>query len=386
MMGDIFEKFHINAAIFGQYSGFYYIGYAGMHLPVGILLDRYGPKLILPICMLLTVVGLCPLLFCEHWIYPTLGRVLMGMGSSAAILGVFKIVRMAFPENKFTLMLGFSVTIGLLGAIYGGEPVNYLFHTFGSEKVLQIIILVGLLLAITTYWVIPSQSTYQASQSWISSVKAVLTDPKIVLICLFAGCMVGPLEGFADVWGKAYLRSVYHLNEHTSASLPSLIFLGMCFGSPIISWIASKTQAYHGTIILSALVMGISFISLLSGQLPVSVLALLFMVIGIFSAYQIIAIYLASTYVTENLVGLTTACANMIIMIFGYLFHSLIGQIMTHQWDGQMKGDVPIYSPETFSLSLSVIPIGLFIGAIGFIWSVSSSKRAKNPYPKMSAQ
>src|SRR5580704_8414274 len=92
MMTDILEKFQIDASLFGQFSGFYYIGYAGMHIPVGILLDKYGPKWILPICMFFTVIGLLPLLYAEHWIYPILGRCLIGMGSSAAILGVFKII------------------------------------------------------------------------------------------------------------------------------------------------------------------------------------------------------------------------------------------------------------------------------------------------------
>src|SRR5579872_726953 len=94
MMADILEKFHIDAAVFGQYAGLYYIGYAGMHIPIGLWLDKYGPKWILPLCMGLTVIGLLPLLFAEHWIYPSIGRLLIGMGSSAAILGVFKIVRM----------------------------------------------------------------------------------------------------------------------------------------------------------------------------------------------------------------------------------------------------------------------------------------------------
>ena len=69
MMNDILQKFHIDAALFGQYSGLYYIGYAGMHIQVGILLDRYGPRWILTGCILLTVIGLLPLLYAEHWIY-----------------------------------------------------------------------------------------------------------------------------------------------------------------------------------------------------------------------------------------------------------------------------------------------------------------------------
>lgn len=376
MMLDILEKFHIDAAIFGQYSGLYYIGYAGMHIPVGILLDRYGPKRVLPVCMILTVVGLLPLLFASHWIYPALGRLMIGMGSSAAILGVFKIIRLSFKEERFTLLLGFSVTIGLLGAIYGGQPVNALIHLYGWEKVLQVIIGIGVFMAIATYLIVPEEPAADEETSWWQSVKAVLTNPQIMLVCLFAGLMVGPLEGFADVWGKEYLKSVYHLTDAVAASLPSLIFLGMCFGSPVLSWISAKTNSYFAFIILSGLVMGLAFVYLLTGEVPDQWLAVLFVVVGVFCAYQILAIYLASTFVGERLVGLTTACANMIIMTFGYVFHSAIGKIMTTNWDGRFVTEgVPYYSVSAYTQSLMIIPAGLLLASLGYIFLAMYSKR-----------
>lgn len=377
MMNDILEKFQIDAALFGQYSGLYYIGYAGMHIPVGLLLDRYGPRWVLSGCILLTVIGLLPLLYAEHWVYPSLGRVLIGMGSSAAILGVFKIIRLAFTESKFTVMLGFSVTIGLVGALYGGEPVNYLLHTLGSDNVLRMIIVVGTVLAALVAMIVPSFPTAQNDDGWWKNVKAVLCQPTILMICLLAGLMVGPLEGFADVWGKEYLKSVYKLDDKIAASLPSLIFFGMCFGSPFLSWLAATTKSYFGFIILSAFAMAGAFILLLTGQLTAPLLSVLFMVIGVFCAYQILAIYLASTYVEERLVGLTTACANMIIMVFGYVFHSIIGQILQHSWDGQMQNGVPIYDPQAYTNALSVIPTGLLMAGIGFILMRVCSKKQK---------
>lgn len=379
MMVDIFEKFHIDANIFGQYSGLYYIGYAGMLIPLGILLDKYGPKKILSFCMLLATLGITPLLFAHHWIYPSLGRILIGMGSAGAILGVFKIIRMSFAEEKFTLMLGFSVTIGLVGAIYGGQPVNYLMHTFGSDIVLTLIILIGIFLAIITYLITPSHVSTQSNYSWIASVKTVFTHPQVIIICLLAGCMVGPLEGFADVWGKEFLKTVYNLSENAATSLPSLIFLGMCFGSPLLSWFVSKTKSYFTILIVSAFVMGIAFILLLTGQLPTQSLPIIFMIVGIFCAYQILAIYLASTFMSEQLAGLTTACANMIIMSFGYIFHSFIGKIMTLQWDGQMQNGIPVYNAADYTQALMVIPVGLIMAGFGYIWMVAMAKKSKRP-------
>ena len=49
MMLDVMDKFHMDAITFGQFSGIYYIGYSVMHLPIGIMLDHYGPRKIMPL-------------------------------------------------------------------------------------------------------------------------------------------------------------------------------------------------------------------------------------------------------------------------------------------------------------------------------------------------
>ncbi len=76
------------------------------------------------LCILFKGGGLLPIIFAKHWIYPIMGRFLIGAGSSGAILGAFKVIRMAFHEQGFTRMLSYTVTIGLLGPIYGGTPVS----------------------------------------------------------------------------------------------------------------------------------------------------------------------------------------------------------------------------------------------------------------------
>ena len=239
MLDDIMQQFNISAATFGQFSGVYYIGYSLMHLPIGIMLDRYGPRKVMSGCILMTVVGLLPLIFAEHWMYPIVGRALIGMGSSAAILGVFKIVRMTFSEARFPRMLSLSVTIGLIGAIYGGAPVSYMRDAFGYQTVIQLFAVGGIALALVTYWIIPNVQSSQES-TVISDIKEVLTNYRVIWSCIFAGMMVGPLEGFADVWGTAFLKQVYGYDGALAASIPSMIFIGMCFGAPVLSLIAEK--------------------------------------------------------------------------------------------------------------------------------------------------
>ena len=357
MLNDIMEQFEISAVTFGQFSGVYYIGYSLMHLPIGIMLDRIGPKKVMTACILCTVIGLMPLLFAHHWIYPILGRLLIGVGSSAAILGLFKIIRMTFSEKQFSRMLSVSVTIGLIGAIYGGGPLSYMRDHFGYHAVVQIFAGIGILLAVITYWIIPDIKGTAATPV-IKDLKEVLSNGRVVCSCIFPGLMVGPLEGFADVWGTVFLKQVYGLEGTLAASMPSVIYIGMCFGAPLLSLINDKTASPLMTIMGAGLVMIASFTALLMWQLPSEILSFNFILIGACSAYQILAIYLASTYVREQVAGLTTAIANMIIMIFGYGFHSTIGGVINYM-GGSTTSQAMIYGT-------AVIPITLVVGVLGF--------------------
>lgn len=358
MMNNILQQFNIDAATFGQFSGIYYLGYSLMHLPIGIALDRFGPKKVMPFCILLTTIGLLPLLFSTFWVYPILGRALIGIGSSAAILGTFKIIRLIFSEAKFTRMLSFSVTIGLIGAIYGGGPVNYLCGHLGYKTVVAIFACVGLGLAGLTYWIVPNIESNK-SISVLSDIKEVFSSKMVLAICFFAGLMVGPLEGFADVWGAEFLKQIYGFDATLAASLTSAVFLGMCFGAPVLSFVAEKTHHYLGTIMGAAVVMTVCFITLLIAKINATELSFMFILVGVCCSYQIIAIYKASTYVNVRVAGLTTAVANMIIMIFGYFFHAVIGWLIN-----TMGGTS---NPKAFIYGIAVIPIGLAIGALGFL-------------------
>lgn len=273
MLDNFIQQFHIDSAVFGQFSGVYYIGYSLMHLPIGIMLDRFGPRKVMTGCILLTVLGLLPIIFAEHWVYPMIGRALIGMGSSAAILGTFKIIRMGFKEEHFTRMLSFAVTIGLIGAIYGGGPVSFLCTVLGYKVVVELFAIFGILLAAFTYFVIPEIDKPTSTSSVISDVKKVITNRQIIALCLLSGLMVGPLEGFADVWGSAFIKEVYGYNRSLASYLPSMIFIGMCFGAPVLSYIAEKTRNYLGVIIGAGLLMMVIFMALISKHMTSETMA-----------------------------------------------------------------------------------------------------------------
>lgn len=367
MFEELLEQFNIDAAVFGQFSGMYYMGYSLTHIPLGILLDRIGPRKIMSFCILITVIGLLPIMYGGTWFLAVLGRMLVGIGSSAAILGTFKIIRITFPEKQFTTWLSFSVTIGLIGAIYGGGPVGYLVREFGYIQVTKVFSILGLILAALTFYIVPEIEPDKKS-SVTGDLWEVFSNKKVMLICISSGLLVGPLEGFADVWGTQFFKIVYGYDAETAEYLPSMIFLGMCFGAPIIGMIAEKLRSYIGVTIAAGAIMLFIYIALLMEILNLGIATISLIVVGICSSYQVLGIYLVSIFVRKEILGLATSMTNMIVMIFGYAFHTTIGYVISNY--GGTK------SQEAFKMGISVVPSGIFIGIIGyFILSIITNKK-----------
>ena len=367
LMPDILQRFSIDAATYGQFSGAYYIGYSLIHIPLGIMLDRFGPKKIMPLYCFITIIGALPLVMSHWWVYPTLGRFCMGLGSSAAILGTLKIIRFMFPAAHVARMIGFTFTVGLLGAMYGGSPLHYMRSLFGYETIIFALIFLGFILTALLYICIPEMPTHK-TKSIGADIITLLTSPTFIVLCLSAGLMMGPLEGFADVWGSGFLRLVYNLDPVFAASLPSLIFLGMCFGGPVLSFIAETYNAYLPTIIAAAACMMLSFFALVLGFVPISIMGVLFIIIGLCCGDKVLAVHIAPYYAPKELIGLTSAISNMIIMIFGYFFHVSIGAVVN------ATGGTT--NALAYQYGIAVIPVALLTGMLGFSFVWLTTKKA----------
>lgn len=395
VMEEIQNHFHVGPDEFGYFSGAYYLGYALMHIPFGVLFDRFKASIILLSSILLGCVGLLPFFFDLGWNFMILGRFLVGAASTAAILGVFKVTRLLFPAEKFGRILGISVAIGLVGALNGGRSVQTFLELYGFDVVLKGIFVMGLILAGVSYAVLSISQKYtdgQSSQHFsfallIKDLRDVLKMPQFLAICFFSALMVGPLEGFADVWVIPFLKAAYSYSAQEAASLQGLIFIAMGVGSPVLAYLAEKRKAYVSALLLSAFAMLVAFLGLQTGMLSSSLVFGAIFALGFFSAYQVLVMHLVSMRVGAVHVGLATALTNMVIMSFGSVFHTSIGKTLSVTRDPQVQTmiDKMVHTfggGEEFSqnwimqqaqsglleynLALAIIPVSLLLSFIAF--------------------
>lgn len=369
IMPDIMNKYSIGATEFSSFAGMYYVGYVIVHIPIGILLSRLGARTVLPVCIALTSIGLVPLAYFDNWIAVVIGRALTGVGSSAAIVGALQIFRIIYPD-KFSRMLGIMVSLGLITVVYAGSPIANVIALLGIDTTTKVLLYSGIALAVFTYLLMPTSAEETSGSSILVDIKATLGNPKIITASLLAGFMVGPLEGFADAWGSAFMLTVYNIEKSVADSITLSVFLGMCVGSIILPYIADKTRMYFGVTIASGIAMLLCFIHILSRDANADTLYYTCMFSGVFCAYQVVIISKIATFVSEERSGVAAAIANMIIMAFGLVFHKFIGITLDWQWDGQMIQGVKSYGAEAFVNSISIIPAAITIAVIGFIMMV----------------
>ncbi len=361
---DMVDKYGVDPDMLGQYAGIYYIAYAGFHIPVGIMLDKYGPRYVVMGSILCTVLGVLPMILSDQWLMVYLGRILIGVGSSAAFIGLFKVIHLEFSEGKRAALLGIGATVGLLFPVI----FSTIFATLRHELSLNFILYMGVGLAVLSVIFLPISHQQKSESSIINSLKLLWKHKIIFCIAMLGGIMIGPLEGFSDACGAMFIEQVYGVDHANAMVFQILILIGMAIGTSSIPYIAARTKQYYSIVILAAIVMTIAFVTLYLIQLPELLLALMLVIIGFFCAYQVIVIYKTASYVSEGLVGLVAAITNMIMMAFGFVFHTFIGRMLLHLWDGTIVNNAPVFSAHSYVVALSIIPVGLALGGLGFCY------------------
>ncbi len=369
MMNQIMEQFSIDASHFGLLAALMYYGYAGMQIPMAILLDKFSARYI--VFIFATICGAATLAFTytDNWYVACISRFLVGVGSAVGFLGVSKVISEWFPKEQYAKMIGLSFTFGLMGAIFGGKPINLLIENYSWQKVALALSITSIAIGLSAYFFLHSNKIREKkpleNQFRFGNFKKLLSSPFIWLIALANLLMVGALEGFADVWGVQYLMLTHNIEKNQAAELTSCIFIGMLFGGPLLALLSKKLGNYS-VISSCGFGMGAIFLVLLSNiEYNFYYLAGLFFLVGIMCCYQVIVFAAGANLVSTQLLGVTIAFLNCINMFGGSFFHSIIGYLMDFFWIETIMNDDNIrqYSVESYSAALMIIPICSILGA-----------------------
>jgi fucose permease len=377
VMAEFLEKYQISATDFGFFASLYYLGYAGMQIPMALLLEKYGPRKIISLSAILCGVATYLFIALDSWSVALLSRFLIGAGSVVGFLGVSKVISLWFPAKRYTRLVGLTFSFGLLGALYGGRPVSLMIQNMGWEKVSLTLALVAITIGVFSFIFVRDKAIVkEQNPPVLSSLKKLFGHKSLVILAFSNFLMVGSLEGFADVWGISYLMVARNLSKMEAASITSYIFVGMLFGGPLLAYFAEKFKAHFQVTLLCGLLMSILLTCVLTfnSYLPQWALILIMFSVGLLCCYQVIVFAIGTQLVPVYLVSITIAFLNCINMLGGSFFHTVIGRLMDYFQQGAIIDGVKAYSVETYTFTLALIPLASMMGA-GLVWWSKSQQQ-----------
>ena len=374
MTEDLLKMFSIGGVAFGNLVAFYYYAYTPMQLPVGIMMDRFGPRKLLVFASLVCALG--TYLFAHHYL-PTaqVGRFLVGFGSAFAFVGVLKLASLWFPPSRFAFIAGMATSLGMIGAMIGDITLSKLVVSIGSNTTLYLAAVVGVGLTIAMWLVIPetkavktaaaSASSKLSYREFFQAVFKLCRNPQMWLIGVIGSLLYLSLSGFAEVWGIPYLIRVYGLSNVSAATAISFVFLGWAIGSPLVGWISDKMGNRRYPIILGALLGSVLFsLIIYFPSMSSHYLKVLLFTFGVCSSTQIIVFPIARELNVAALAGTAIAVINSLVMLSGALSQPLIGKALDVLTGMHVKGNLMAFSTTSFQHALSIIPIAFILAAV----------------------
>ncbi|MBA2657698.1 MAG: MFS transporter [Tatlockia sp.] len=358
---------HISATTFGQLSALYYFAYSPMQLPVGMLMDRYGPRRLLTFACLCCTLGSWMFSDITSILIAGLGRFLVGFGSSFAFVGVLSLTIHWLPRRFFSLVVGLITTLGMLGLVYGEVKITNIAVTVGWHHVLSIMVTLGAMLSVLIFLIVRDGPKGFKPHShplpeFFTNVWQVLSSPQVWLIGFVGACLYTSLSVFGELWGKSYLEQAHHLSKIEAAKTVSAMFLGWAVGAPIAGFY-SDTSGRRVLPLVVGSIMALICISMVlyCQHLSYLWLNILLFFYGVFSATEIIVFIMAKENSGAKLSGTVFAAVNMIVTLGGVIFQPLVGKLLDMVGDSGIIAGEHIYTVVDYQIALSVLPISLLL-------------------------
>lgn len=302
---DLSQDLGLGPAELGLMTSLFYLAFAAAQLPLGSLLDRFGPRVVTPTLLLLAALGSLVFGLAQGFATLALGRALIGVGMAAALMGSLKAFSLWFPKNYATvstLLVGLGATGGLMAA----TPLALLKEAVGWRGVFLWGSLAVVLVALAIYLGVrntPPGVAWPKGEG-PGGLGEVVGNRRLLRVAFLALAFAGGFLSLQTLWAGAY---AYHLGLG-ALEVGNLLFLysGMAVLGFLVSGYLADRLGTARVLLASALLFALGLSLLL-----LKVLAPAYALLGLFGAFNILTLTQARELVAGHLVGRGTTLVNL---------------------------------------------------------------------------
>ena len=133
----------------------YFLVFAGAQIPIGVLLDRYGPRRVQSVLLVIAVGGATLFGNANSFAELLVGRAMIGLGVAASLMAGLKAIIVWFPKERVAFVNGGMIMLGSIGAVTATAPTDWLLNWMGWRSLFEVLTIATLATAGLIYFAVP---------------------------------------------------------------------------------------------------------------------------------------------------------------------------------------------------------------------------------------
>ncbi len=354
------ERFDISATQLATFTMLQLVVYAGMQIPVGLLVDRFGSRSVLTVGLSLMTVAQTGFALAESYPAALLARGVVGVGDAMTFICVLRLVSTWFPLRRIPLITQLTGTLGQLGAVVAAVPMTWALSGLGWTRAYLLAASVGVLLGVAMLVLLhdgPDGRNLRGPRLSLTAVRESLAlswaQPGTRLgfwmhfTAQFSATTLGLL------WGYPFLVRGEGRSPATAGLLLTVIVVAVMAAGPVLGWLVGAHPWHRSTMVLTvvgAIVTVWSVVLVWPGQAPLPLLVLLMLVVGVGGPASVIGFDVGRTSNPTHRLASATGIINQAGFGASLFLVVAIGLVL----DAGTPGNSTDYSPAAFRWAMSL--------------------------------
>ena len=367
------DRFGISASQLATFAMLQLLVYAGMQIPVGLLVDRLGSRTVLTAGTIVLSLAQAGFALASSYPVALVARVFVGMGDAMTFICVLRLVSSWFPGRRVPLVSQLTGNIGQLGAVGAAVPMTWALGHLGWTTAYLTAALVGPVLLVALRLLLHDhperrhvRGTPLSRRALVATLRASWSQPGTRLGFWVHFTTPFSATMLALLWGYPFFVKGEGLSSTVAGSLLTLIVVANIVGGPVMGWAAGRHPWHRSTTalgVVGAIVAMWTVVLLWPGHAPVWLLAALALVAGFGGPASMIGFDVGRTSNPST----RLASASGIINQGGFVAALLVVLVIGWVLDWRTPGGGTDYTPSAFHWAMSVQYVAWGVGALQ-IW------------------
>jgi MFS family permease len=380
---NLIRDLELDAETLGILGGAFFYSFALLQIPMGPMLDRIGPRIVMTSFLMIGALGAFVFAFGNSFLIALLGRILIGAGMASVLMGSMKVFILRFSPDKFVTLVGLLQAVGTLGNIFAASPLALLTSMIGWRMAFVIAGVATAILTIEAYRVLGGKkeegevfppTSSQPQIGVVPSIRLILGSLAFWQIGFVAFFRYGTFVGLQGLWLGPYLIDIKGYSPVQAGNLIILLAIGIIVGAPIAGRLSDRTFHSRKGVVLGGLSLySLSLFSLI-GVLRIQSqiwFGLIFFFIGFFSSFGMVIYGHAKELFPIAISGTVITLVNFFTMAGGAVFMPALGRII--QFFPHIN---QAYPAEAYHLSFLICFLGMAASLIFYAFSKSEKKQS----------